>query len=72
MWGSKRTGPDLSRGGVKTNPNTYKDEGWHWNHMNNPRDVNPQSIMPAYPWLCDIDREMDLSTLKQKINAMRT
>ncbi|MCC7297042.1 MAG: cytochrome-c oxidase, cbb3-type subunit I [Bacteroidia bacterium] len=72
LWGSKRTGPDLSRGGVKSNPNTYKDEGWHWSHMNNPRDVNPQSIMPSYPWLCDIDNEMDLSTLKQKINAMRT
>jgi cytochrome c oxidase cbb3-type subunit I/II len=71
LWGSKRTGPDLSRGGVTSNPNTYKDEGWHYNHMNNPRDVNPQSIMPAYPWLCDIDREVDLSTLKQKINALR-
>ncbi len=71
LWGSKRTGPDLSRSGVATNPNTYKDEGWHYNHMNNPRDVNPQSIMPAYPWLCDIDREVDLSTLKQKINALR-
>lgn len=71
LWGSKRTGPDLSRGGVATNPNTYKDEGWHWNHMNNPRDVNPQSIMPQYPWLCDVDREMDLSHLKQKISALR-
>ena len=71
LWGSKRTGPDLSRSGVASNPNTYKDEGWHYNHMNNPRDVNPQSIMPAYPWLCDIDREVDLSTLKQKINALR-
>jgi cytochrome c oxidase cbb3-type subunit I/II len=71
LWGSKRTGPDLSRSGVTSNPNTYKDEGWHYNHMYNPRDVNPQSIMPAYPWLCDIDREVDLSTLKQKINALR-
>jgi cytochrome c oxidase cbb3-type subunit I/II len=71
LWGSKRTGPDLSRSGVTSNPNTYKDEGWHYNHMNNPRDVNPQSIMPAYPWLCDVDREVDLSTLKQKINALR-
>lgn len=72
LWGSKRTGPDLSRSGVITNPNTYKDEGWHWNHMNNPRDVNAQSIMPQYPWLCDVDREMDLSNLKQKISALRT
>ena len=71
LWGSKRTGPDLSRSGVTSNPNTYKDEGWHYNHMNNPRDVNPQSIMPAYPWLFDIDMEVDLSTLKQKINALR-
>ena len=43
--GSKRTGPDLHRVGGK-----YSDE-WHRIHLNNPRDVVPESNMPAYPWL---------------------
>lgn len=72
LWGSKRTGPDLSRGGQNSNPNTYKDEGWHWNHMNDPRTLNKASIMPSYSWLVDNSREMDLTTLKQKISALRT
>jgi cytochrome c oxidase cbb3-type subunit 2 len=45
QWGSKRTGPDLARVGGK-----YSDE-WHRVHLNNPRDVVPESNMPAYPWL---------------------
>ncbi len=45
QWGSKRTGPDLHRVGGK-----YSDQ-WHRVHMNNPRDVVPESNMPAYPWL---------------------
>jgi cytochrome c oxidase cbb3-type subunit 2 len=45
LWGSKRTGPDLARIGGK-----YSDE-WHVAHMNNPRDVVWQSVMPAYRWL---------------------
>ena len=45
LWGSKRTGPDLARVGGR-----YSDE-WHRVHMNNPRDVVPESNMPAYPWL---------------------
>lgn len=45
LWGSKRTGPDLHRVGGK-----YSDE-WHRIHLNNPRDVVPESNMPAYPWL---------------------
>jgi len=45
QWGSKRTGPDLARVGGK-----YSDE-WHRIHLNNPRDVVPESIMPSYPWL---------------------
>jgi len=45
LWGSKRTGPDLARIGGK-----YSDE-WHVAHLNNPRAVMPQSIMPAYAWL---------------------
>jgi cytochrome c oxidase cbb3-type subunit 2 len=45
QWGSKRTGPDLARVGAR-----YSDE-WHRVHFNNPRDVVPESNMPAYPWL---------------------
>ncbi|MDP2007640.1 MAG: cytochrome-c oxidase, cbb3-type subunit II [Rubrivivax sp.] len=45
QWGSKRTGPDLHRVGGK-----YSDE-WHLVHLNNPRDLVPESNMPAYPWL---------------------
>jgi cytochrome c oxidase cbb3-type subunit 2 len=45
QWGSKRTGPDLQRVGGK-----YSDE-WHRIHLNNPRDVVPESNMPAYVWL---------------------
>ncbi len=71
LWGSKRTGPDLSRGGLKSGK-MYKDEEWHWRHMNNPRNVNKASIMPQYSWLCDVNNQMDVSTLEQKINALRT
>jgi cytochrome c oxidase cbb3-type subunit 2 len=45
QWGSKRTGPDLHRVGGK-----YSDE-WHRAHLVNPRNVVPESNMPAYPWL---------------------
>ena len=45
QWGSKRTGPDLARVGGR-----YNDE-WHRIHLVNPRDLVPESIMPAYPWL---------------------
>ena len=45
LWGSKRTGPDLHRVGGR-----YSDD-WHRAHLNNPRDVVPESNMPAYPWL---------------------
>ena len=45
QWGSKRTGPDLARVGGK-----YSDE-WHRTHLINPRDLVPESNMPAYPWL---------------------
>lgn len=45
QWGSKRTGPDLHRVGGK-----YSDD-WQRVHLINPRDVVPESIMPAYPWL---------------------
>ena len=45
QWGSKRTGPDLARVGGR-----YSDE-WHRTHLENPRDVVPESNMPGYPWL---------------------
>jgi cytochrome c oxidase cbb3-type subunit 2 len=45
QWGSKRTGPDLARVGGR-----YSDD-WHKIHLNDPRDVVPESIMPSYPWL---------------------
>jgi len=45
LWGSKRTGPDLTRVGAR-----YSDE-WHRIHLRNPRDVVPESNMPGYPWL---------------------
>jgi cytochrome c oxidase cbb3-type subunit 2 len=45
QWGSKRTGPDLARVGGR-----YSDD-WHRTHLNNPRDVVPESNMPSYPWL---------------------
>lgn len=45
LWGSKRTGPDLARVGAR-----YSDE-WHMAHLYNPRDVVPESNMPAFPWL---------------------
>ena len=44
QWGSKRTGPDLARVGGR-----YSDD-WHRVHLANPRDVVPESNMPAYPW----------------------
>ena len=45
QWGSKRTGPDLARVGGR-----YSDE-WHRIHLLNPREVVPESNMPAFPWL---------------------
>ena len=45
QWGSKRTGPDLHRVGGK-----YSDD-WQRLHLIAPRDLVPESIMPAYPWL---------------------
>jgi len=49
QWGSKRTGPDLARVGGK-----YSN-AWQTQHLNNPRDVVPESIMPSYPWLLTSD-----------------
>ncbi len=53
LWGSKRTGPDLARVGGK-----YSDL-WHAVHLNNPRDVVPESVMPAYAWLQRTELQVD-------------
>lgn len=53
LWGSKRTGPDLARVGSK-----YSDE-WHVAHLNDPRDVVPESVMPAYRWLSRTELKID-------------
>ena len=64
QWGSKRTGPDLHRVGGK-----YSDD-WHRLHLINPRDLVPESNMPAYPWL---DRDLvDPSNMARKMSALRT
>ena len=63
QWGSKRTGPDLHRVGGR-----YSDE-WHRIHLINPRDLVPESNMPAYPWL---ERDMvDASDIAQRMKALR-
>jgi len=64
LWGSKRTGPDLARVGGR-----YSDD-WHRIHMNNPRDVVPESIMPGYPWL--LKNELDSSDIEAKMSALAT
>lgn len=63
QWGSKRTGPDLHRVGGR-----YSDE-WHRVHMNNPRDLVPESNMPAYPWLAET--KLDPSRIVPKLNALK-
>jgi cytochrome c oxidase cbb3-type subunit 2 len=63
LWGSKRTGPDLHRVGGR-----YSDE-WHRVHLNNPRDVVPESNMPAYAFLAQAKVDPDL--LPVKMNALR-
>jgi cytochrome c oxidase cbb3-type subunit 2 len=64
QWGSKRTGPDLHRVGGK-----YSDE-WHRIHLNNPRDVVPESNMPAYSWL--EKTKADDATIATHMKALRT
>ena len=63
QWGSKRTGPDLARVGGR-----YSDE-WHRVHLINPRDLVPESNMPAYPWL--ERRTVDAESLPAKMQALR-
>lgn len=64
LWGSKRTGPDLARVGERNS------DDWHRRHLRNPRDVVPESNMPAYPWL-----EKTVITgqnIQQRMRVLRT
>jgi cytochrome c oxidase cbb3-type subunit II len=63
QWGSKRTGPDLHRVGGR-----YSDE-WHRIHLNNPRDVVPESNMPAYSWL--EKSTVDAAGMAPRMKALR-
>jgi len=63
QFGSKRTGPDLARVGGR-----YSDE-WHRLHLNNPRDVVPESNMPGFPWLAQ--DAIDASVTPKKMQALR-
>ena len=63
LWGSKRTGPDLARVGGR-----YSD-AWHRAHLYDPRDVVPESNMPAFPWL--FDNELSGDNTAAKMNALR-
>jgi len=63
QWGSKRTGPDLARVGGR-----YSDE-WHRTHLDNPRDVVPESNMPGYPWLAK--NRLDPAEIVPKLRAMQ-
>jgi cytochrome c oxidase cbb3-type subunit 2 len=64
QWGSKRTGPDLHRVGGK-----YSDE-WQRLHLISPRDLVPESIMPAYPWL--EKAPADAESIQRHMKALRT
>jgi cytochrome c oxidase cbb3-type subunit 2 len=63
QWGSKRTGPDLARVGGR-----YSDD-WHRIHLNNPRDLVPESNMPGYPWLAR--NFADAGDIEAKLNVLR-
>ena len=63
QWGSKRNGPDLARVGGK-----YSDE-WLRIHMREPRDVVPESTMPAYPWLQH--KPADDGLIRQRMRTLR-
>ncbi|CAE6953229.1 Cytochrome C oxidase [Vibrio sp. B1ASS3] len=63
LWGSKRTGPDLTNLGRK-----YSDQ-WHVLHLIDPRQVIPTSIMPAYPWL--FEQTLSGDTIGDKMETLR-
>ena len=62
LWGSKRTGPDLHRVGGR-----YSDD-WHYTHLMNPRDVVPESNMPAYRWLAEA--AADVADIQAKMRTL--
>ncbi|MDY7561027.1 cytochrome-c oxidase, cbb3-type subunit II [Pseudomonas sp. 10B1] len=64
LWGSKRTGPDLARVGGR-----YSDD-WHRAHLYNPRNVVPESKMPAYPFL--VENKLDGKDTGKKMEVLRT
>jgi len=64
QWGSKRTGPDLARVGGR-----YSDD-WHRTHLNNARDVVPESNMPSYPWLAQ--NKLDGVDIAANMRTLRT
>lgn len=66
QWGSKRTGPDLHRVGGR-----YSDN-WHFAHLRNPRDVVPESNMPAFPWLDRPISQRDINSIQDKMKVLRT
>ena len=61
LWGSKRTGPDLARVGGR-----YSDE-WHKAHLYNPRNLVPESNMPAFPWLFENSLTGDKTATKMEV-----
>jgi len=63
QWGSKRTGPDLARVGGK-----YSD-GWHVDHMKDPRSVVPESVMPPYAFLAN--KDLDYRDIQDKLRALQ-
>jgi cytochrome c oxidase cbb3-type subunit 2 len=63
QWGSKRTGPDLARVGGR-----YSDD-WQRVHLLNPRDLVPESNMPAFPWLATAP--VDAGLVEKKLRALR-
>jgi len=65
QWGSRRIGPDLAREGV---PPNQKSHLWHVLHFQDPRQVTPRSIMPAYPWL--LADALDFSKIQARVRAM--
>jgi cytochrome c oxidase cbb3-type subunit I/II len=63
LWGSERKGPDLAREGGKY------PAAWHYNHMDNPRDTSPGSIMPRYSWL--LTQKLETDSLPSRLAALR-
>ncbi len=63
QWGSKRTGPDLARVGKK-----YSNL-WHYRHMDDPRSMVEQSIMPRYSWL--LEKKVDYYSLRKKLSVLK-